>query len=367
MEVTMNKPEPDTGVAPIVIRPGTQGRLIVVVPYSPERVAKIKSVAGRRWHQAEKYWTVPHTEGTLRHLLALFAREQIELDPLFFHGARDPATMAENDVACYLSHLAGARHVSASTQNQALNAVLFLYRDVLGKEIGYVNGVVRAKRPARLPVVLTRQEVRSILVLLEGPAWIMGMLLYGAGLRLTECLRLRVKDVDFSGNEIRVRSGKGDKDRVTMLPSAVKDPLRLHLERVRQGYEADAGSGAAGVPLPDALARKYPNAPKDWGWYWVFPASKLYVDPRSGVKWRYHLHESVLQKAVAEAVRKAGIAKPASCHTFRHSFGTHLLEDGYDIRTIQELLGHKDVSTTMIYTHVLNRGGSGVASPADRL
>jgi site-specific recombinase XerD len=223
--------------------------------------------------------------------------------------------------------------VSAATQNQALNAVLFLYREVLGKEIGYVNGVVRVKRPIRLPVVLSRPEVKSVLAQLEGQEWMMGMLLYGAGLRLTECLRLRVKDVDFS----------------------------------RQGYEADAKSECAGVPLPGALARKYPNAAKEWGWYWVFPASKLYVDPRSGVKWRYHLHESVLQKAVKEAVRKAGLAKPASCRTFRHSFGTHLLENGYDIRTIQELLGHRDVSTTMIYTHVLNRGGSGVARPADRL
>jgi integron integrase len=275
--------------------------------------------------------------------------------------------MDEQEIARFLSSLATVRRVSASTQNQALNALLFLYREALGKEIGYVNGVIRAKRPTRLPVVLTRQEVRAILALLVGPEWIMGMLLYGAGLRLMECLRLRVKDVDFSRHEIRVRSGKGDKDRVTMLPSSVKEPLRRHFEQVRQEYDADSKSGFAGVPLPNALARKYPNAAKDWGWYWVFPASKLYVDPRSGLTWRYHLHESVLQKAVKEAVKKAGLSKPASCHTFRHSFGTHLLEDGYDIRTIQELLGHKDVSTTMIYTHVLNRGGSGVASPADRL
>lgn len=212
-------------------------------------------------------------------------------------------------------------------------------------------------------MVLTRQEVRLILGQLHWLDWIMVMLLYGAGLRLTECLRLRIKDVDFSCSEIRVRSGKGDKDRVTML----KEPLRRHLESVRAQYEVDLKSGSAGVPLPYALARKYPNATKDWGWYWVFPASKLSVDPRSGTKWRYHLHESVLQKAVKEAVEKAGVPKPASCHTFRHAFATHLLEDGYDIRTVQELLGHKDVSTTMVYTHVLNRGGRGVASPADRL
>jgi integron integrase len=215
-----------------------------------------------------------------------------------YYDNRDPAEMSEAEVGRFLSSLATDFRVSASTQNQALNALLFLYREALGKEIGYVNGVVRAKRPTRLPVVLTRQEVRAILALLEAPEWIMGMLLYGAGLRLTECLRLRVKDVDFSSNEIRVRSGKGDKDRVTMLPSSVKEPLRRHLEQVRQDYETDLKNGSAGVPLPNALARKYPNAAKDWGWYWVFPASKLYVDPRSDLKWRYHLHESVLQKAV---------------------------------------------------------------------
>ena len=222
-----------------------------------------------------------------------------------------------------------------------------------------MNGVVRAKRPKRLPVVLTRQEVRSIVGLLSGPGWIMGMLLYGAGLRLMECLRLRVKDVDFSCAEIRVRSGKGDKDRVTMLPAAVKEPLRRHLELVKKQYETDLKSGYSGVSLPGALERKYPNAGKEWSWQWVFPASSLYIDRQSGQRKRHHLHVSVLQKAVREAALKAGISKPASPHTFRHYFATHLLEDGYDIRTIQELLGHRDVSTTMIYTHVLNRGGRG--------
>jgi integron integrase len=193
------------------------------------------------------------------------------------------------------------------------------------------------------------------------------LLLYDAGLRLMECLRLRIKDIDFARNEIRVRAGKGDNDRVTMLPATVKDPLRQHLVRVNAQYEADIVNGYDGVSLPHALARKYPNAPKEWGWQWVFPASKLYQDRHSGEWKRHHLHESVLQRAVKEAVREAGIAKPASCHTFRHSFATHLLEDRYDIRTIQELLGHQDVSTTMIYTHVLHRGGHGVDSPADRL
>ncbi len=286
---------------------------------------------------------------------------------IFFHGKRHPAEMAEPEIARFLSSLATDRHVSASTQNQALNALLFLYHEVLGKEVGYVNGVVRAKQPHRLPVVLTREEVRSILGQLQGLDWIMAMLLYGAGLRLMECLRLRVKDIDFSRGEIRVRSGKGDKDRVTMLPEAVKEPLRNHLEQVRKQYDTDLKSGYAGVSLPYALERKYPNAAKEWGWQWIFPASTLYIDRQSGLRKRHHLHESVLQKAVKEAVREAGISKPASPHTFRHSFATDLLADGYDIRTVQELLGHTDVSTTMIYTHVLNRGGRGVNSPADRL
>jgi integron integrase len=409
---------------PIRIKPGEEGRLVVVVPYDPERVAKIKTFGGRRWYPKEKYWTVPHTEMALAELLALFAGEPIEVDPtlrpvkdldnrepphgpenlhamtlnstlldrlrlairtrhysqrtektyvgwirrfLLFHQHRDPAAMGEEDIGHFLSSLASNSRVSASTQNQALNAMLFLYRDVLGKKIGYVNGVVRAKRPRRLPVVLTRDEVRLILARLDGTEWIMTMLLYGAGLRLMECLRLRVKDIDFARNEIRIRAGKGDKDRVTMLPATVKDPLRRRLEQVKAQHEADIRNGYDGVSLPHALARKYPNAPKEWGWQWVFPASKLYQDRQSGEQRRHHLHESVLQRAVKEAVREAGISKPASCHTFRHSFATHLLEDRYDIRTIQELLGHQDVSTTMIYTHVLNRGGRGVDSPADRL
>ena len=286
---------------------------------------------------------------------------------IFFHNKRHPGEMGEAEIAAFLSSLASESHVSASTQNQALNAVLFLYHQVLAKDIGYIKGVVRAKRPKRLPVVLTREEVKSILGLLDGLEWIMGMLLYGAGLRLMECLRLRVKDVDFSRNEILVRSGKGDKDRVTMLPAAVKEPLLRHLELVRKQYEADVRSGFSGVFLPYALERKYPNAARQWGWQWLFPASKFYVDPQSGKILRHHLHESVLQKAVKEAVQRAGIAKPASCHSFRHSFATELLETGYDIRTVQELLGHTDVTTTMIYTHVLNKGGRGVSSPADRL
>ena len=286
---------------------------------------------------------------------------------IFFHNKHHPAEMGEREIGQFLSSLATASHVSASTQNQALNALLFLYREILKKDIGYVNGVVRAKRPHRLPVVLTRQEVRSIVGCLEGSDWIMAMLLYGAGLRLMECLRLRVKDIDLNDNQIVVRAGKGDKDRHTMLPAAVKEPLAKHLDVIKRFHQRDLERGLGRVTLPNALERKYPNAGKEWGWQWVFPATSHFTDKVTGERRRHHLHESVLQKAVKEAVQKSGVTKPASPHTFRHSFATHLLEDGYDIRTVQELLGHRDVSTTMIYTHVLNRGGKGVFSPADRL
>ena len=300
----------------------------------------------------------PKTEESYAHWIKRF---------IFFHNKRHPAEMGEKEIAQFLSSLASELHVSASTQNQALNAILFLYRNVLRKEIGYVEGVIRAKRPNRLPVVLTRQEMKSILGILDGVEWLMAMLLYGAGLRLMECLQLRVKDIDFTSNQILVRSGKGNKDRHTMLPAAVKDVLYKHLKDVKRLHEEDLQKGLGRVVLPNALDRKYPNADKEWGWQWVFPASSHYTDRVSGEKRRHHLHESVLQKAVKEARLKAGIAKPAGPHTMRHSFATHLLEDGYDIRTVQELLGHNDVTTTMIYTHVLNRGGKGVRSPADGL
>ena len=286
---------------------------------------------------------------------------------IFFHNKRHPVEMGEAEIARFLSSLATESRVSASTQNQALNALLFLYQNVLAKKIGLIEGVVRAKRPRRLPVVLTKEEVRRLLSCLEGTCWTMAMLLYGAGLRLMECCRLRVKDVEFSRNQIVVRSGKGDKDRHTVLPAAVKEPLLRHLQAVRRQHEEDLRKGLGRVALPNALDRKYPNAGKEWGWQWVFPASSHYSDRMTGERRRHHLHESVLQRAVKEARLKAGIAKPAGPHTLRHSFATHLLEDGYDIRTVQELLGHRDVSTTMIYTHVLNRGGRGVLSPADSL
>jgi integron integrase len=284
---------------------------------------------------------------------------------ILFHGKRHPAEMGKAEVTRFLSHLAVATKVSASTQNQALSAVLFLYRDVLRTELDWLDGVVRAKRPQRVPVVLTREEVRAILDRLHGVERLMASLLYGAGLRLLECCRLRAKDVDLPRRELVVRDGKGAKDRVAPVPMRLVDPLAEHLDRVRRQHEEDLRQGAGSVELPFAIERKYPRAAWEWGWQWVFPATRSYLDPASGRRRRHHLHESVLQRAVREAVIGARISKRASCHTLRHSFATHLLEDGYDIRTIQELLGHKDVTTTMIYTHVLNRGGRGVRSPLD--
>jgi integron integrase len=284
---------------------------------------------------------------------------------VLFHGKRHPREMGVPEVTRFLSSLAVERQVSASTQNQAFSALLFLYREVLAQPLPGLDDVVRAKRPTRLPLVLTRDEVQAVLRQLHGAPWLMASLMYGAGLRLLECLRLRVKDVDFARGELTVRDGKGQKDRITVLPARLADALRCHLERVAQQHEADLREGAGTVSLPHALVRKYPHACRDWAWQWVFPATRMYDDPATGDRGRHHLHETVLQRAFHEAVRRAGIPKPATCHTLRHSFATHLLDAGYDIRTIQELLGHSDVSTTMIYTHVLNRGGRGVRSPLD--
>jgi integron integrase len=286
---------------------------------------------------------------------------------ILFHGKRHPSGMAEPEVAAFLTDLAVRGQVSASTQNQALGGVAFLYRHVLGKELGELGGILRARMPERLPVVLARSEIRAVLGELRGVAWLVSGLLYGAGLRLNECLELRVKDIDLERNQILVRRGKGNKDRLVPLPGLVKAGLTDHLREVRRIFDRDRQDGVGGVVLPDALRRKYPNASREWAWQFVFPAARVCRDERWGGPTRFHLHETAIQREVVRAARSAGLTKRVSCHTFRHSFATHLLEDGYDIRTVQELLGHKDVTTTMIYTHVLDRGPFGVRSPADRL
>jgi len=286
---------------------------------------------------------------------------------IVFHEKKHSSTLGAPDISRFLTWLAVERHVSASTQNQALSALLFLYKDVLAIEVGAVPPVVRARTPERLPVVLSRDEIGALLKQLTGTERLVVMLLYGSGVRLEECLELRVKDLDFDRHQIIVRQGKGQKDRVTMLPRAVRETLTKHLADVRRLHEADRARGFGQVVLPFALDRKFPNAPTEWQWQFVFPAGRICRDPRYGSPSRYHLHKSDVQKAVANAARLAGTTKRLSPHVMRHSFATHLLEDGYDIRTVQELLGHRDVRTTMIYLHVMNRGALGVKSPMDRL
>lgn len=399
---------------PIRVRPGEGGRLIIQLPYSPDNVAKIKTVAGRQWHAREQHWTVPQGDGTLGTLLTFFPGKNVEVDPalgavkardqvkpssallvrvladlrtamksrhysrrteqayghwvsrfLHFHQGRPPAEMAEADINRFLTHLAVTKKVSASTQNQALAALLFLYRQVIGRDVGDLGEVIRARKPERLPVVMAREEVKAVLANLTGEKWLIAAILYGAGLRLMECLRLRVQDIDFSRNEILVRDGKGAKDRITMLPESTKVLLQDHLKQVKAVHQKDVAEGWGRVQLPHALDRKYPNAPKDWRWQWVFPQEHRWVNGKTKEEGRHHIDESLVQKAVREAVTMAGLTKRATCHTFRHSFATHLLESGSDIRTVQELLGHRDVKTTMIYTHVLHRGPAGVRSPLD--
>jgi integron integrase len=284
-----------------------------------------------------------------------------------YHGLRHPGELREHEIIAYLTHLAAEQHVSRSTQMQALSALMLLYREVLGLTVGDLRRVLRSASPPRLPAVLTRDEVRLLLANLHGSTRLIVLLLYGAGLRLMECLTLRVKDLDLERCEIRVRRGKGGKDRVTMLPESARHDLEKHLERVRALHARDLREGAGRVELPTALERKAPAWARELSWQWVFPASRRHRDAPSEDRRRHHVHETAVQRAMQRAVRDAGIAKRATCHTLRHSFATHLLEDGYDIRTLQELLGHSDVSTTMIYTHVLNRGRLGVRSPADRL
>jgi integron integrase len=298
------------------------------------------------------------TEGTYVHWIRRF---------IVFHHKRHPRTMGAPEITAFLSWLATSQHVSASTQNQALSALLFLYRHVLQSDIGPIEPAARGKVPHRIPVVLTTTEVSQILSQLTGVMWLIVALLYGAGLRLQECLELRVKDLDFEAHEIAVRRGKGQKDRRTMLPTGVDERLRAHLENVKRQHDRDLADGYGRVVLPFALDRKYQNAATAWGWQFVFPAGRLCRDPRWGPPSRFHLHESAVQRAFAAAARKAGLTKHVGCHIFRHSFATELLRTGHDIRTVQELLGHADVATTMVYTHVLNRGGLGVRSPFDRL
>ncbi|MBI2383238.1 MAG: integron integrase [Gammaproteobacteria bacterium] len=286
---------------------------------------------------------------------------------ILFHGKRHPREMGGAEVEAFLSSLAVDHNVAANTQNLALAAVLFLYKDVLEVNLPWMKGVTRAKKPKRLPTVLTRREVEGLLAHVDGAVGLVVRLLYGTGMRVSEGLRLRVKDVELDRRQVVVRDGKGGKDRVTVLPDALLPVLRDHLRGRRALFEADLANGSAEVWMPDALARKYPNAAREWGWQYVFVARDISVDPRSGAERRHHLDEQVVQRHVRNAAKRAGIAKPVSPHVLRHSFATHLLDGGYDIRTVQELLGHSDVSTTMIYTHVLNRGGRGVRSPLDAL
>jgi integron integrase len=323
----------------------------VVAPGEPRLLQRLSSAIrarqmSRRTEQAYRQW----------------ARRYI-----LFHGKRHPAAMAEPEINAFLTHLAVSRRVSASTQNQALAAILFLYKHVLGKDIGDLEGVVRARRRRKLPVVLTPEEVRQVLGQTEGTEWLFMTLLYGAGLRVMEGLRLRIKDLDFSYEQITVRDGKGQKDRFTVLPAKAKPALQEHLRRVKAIHQADVEAGFGRTLLPFALARKYPRAAAEWGWQHVFPATRRFVHRQTRSQHRHHLHERTVQRAFKAALRKAGIGKHATLHCLRHSFATHLLVNGYDIRTVQELLGHKKLKTTLIYTHVLNRGGRGVQSPADLL
>jgi integron integrase len=284
-----------------------------------------------------------------------------------FHGKRSPLELDNKHVTEFLSSLATKDKVAASTQNQALAAILFLYRHVLGLDLPWLKEIVRARRPARLPTVLSRKEISRILSKMNGTPKLMASLLYGSGLRLMECCRLRVKDIDFSRQILEVRQGKGRKDRMTILPNALEDRLKEHLRSVRRRFLKDLSNNTGRVALPEGLEAKFPNGGKEWPWHWVFPAPRTYLHTKFGKRYRHHLHQTVLQRAVRQALLASGISRRASCHTFRHSFATHLLEDGTDIRTIQELLGHKDLSTTMIYTHVLQRGARGTRSPFDRI
>lgn len=326
-----------------------------LVPHPPEgRFGLMDRV--RRRLRASRY--SPKTEKAYLEWMRRF---------VLFHGRRHPQAMGEPEVSAFLTHLANEKQVSASTQNQALNALLFLYRHVLGMPMIVGGDVVRARRGRRLPVVLSVREVKAVLVEMRGVSRLCATLMYGAGLRVTECASLRVKDVDFDRGEILVRAGKGDRDRRVPLPKTVVPALRMQLERRKRAFEDDLRRGIRGAALPDALSRKIPAGETDWRWQYCFPAARTYVERGTRIRRRHHVHQSVLQRDLGDAVRRSGISKRATCHSLRHSFATHLLESGTDIRTIQELLGHSSLRTTMIYTHVLNKGGLGVTSPADLL
>jgi integron integrase len=326
----------------------------MIVPPAPP-IAQPKLHDRVRWHLRVKRYSL-RTEQAYIDWIRRY---------ILFHKKRHPSEMSEKEIADFLSHLAIDQRVAASTQNQALSALLFLYQQVLERKLDFITGVERVRRPPKVPVVFTRPEARAVISHLEGDYRVMGELLYGAGLRLMELLRLRVKDIDFGYNQIIVRESKGMRERRTVLPTRLKRCLQLHLERVRQLHRQDLARGGGAVYLSFALARKYGNASRDWRWQYVFPAAKLSADPRGAGMRRHHVGEKNLQNAVKIAIRRAGLSKAGSCHTFRHSFATHLLERGTDIRAVQELLGHKDISTTMVYTHVLNKPGLGILSPLD--
>jgi integron integrase len=329
---------------------------ILSVSPSTAAVASSPKLLDRvRWHLRVKHYSV-RTEQAYVDWIRRY---------ILFHRKRHPNEMGEKEITEFLTHLAVKKHVAASTQNQAFCALLFLYQQVLQRKLDFIDGVLRVKRPPKIPVVFTREEALAVLDRLVGEYRLMSDLLYGSGLRLMECVRLRVKDIDFGYGHITVRDGKGLRERITLLPERLRRPLQLHLERVKELHLRDVAKGGGRVYLPFALRNKYPNAARSWAWQYVFPAAKVSTDPRSNEIRRHHIGEKNLQNAVKRAIRQSRIPKAASCHTFRHSFATHLLENGYDIRTVQELLGHKDVSTTMIYTHVLNKPGLAIRSPLD--